>query len=143
MEKAADLCNQVLLAPRLTKSHQLGVHADNPPPINDNAFSSIPTTKLEIEIREKMQGLTTVQREQLVSYIDIYVDDFCLLAQDDADHHKHMPQLVFHIICTVFRAYNKSNKNRKEPNSIKRLKREMPFGQHANTSLGVFQTSLS
>mmetsp|Transcript_27138 Transcript_27138/g.56507 ORF Transcript_27138/g.56507 Transcript_27138/m.56507 type:complete len:160 (-) Transcript_27138:1158-1637(-) len=58
----------------------------------------------------------------LLCYVGIYIDDFCLIVQGDAIIRNTTRRHLFHIIDQVFCPNDSADSMRQEPNSLKKLR---------------------
>jgi hypothetical protein len=128
-ETACDLANTALQTSptlsRLKLAHRLEAVADTPPA--DTA-----------PCRTTQSGTTRSPLETWgrppVASVDVYVDDFLLLAQTQAQQHKVL-RSTLQAIDDVFRPLDLSDlSHRKEPAYPKKCSRVTPIGRHGNAS---------
>ena len=75
-------------------------------------------------------------REQLLHYVDVYIDDFVILRQGSRDDKLQAIRNLFHCIDRVLRPNDDADAGRQEPNSLKKLRNGDAFFSTCKKVLG-------
>mmetsp|Transcript_5804 Transcript_5804/g.9653 ORF Transcript_5804/g.9653 Transcript_5804/m.9653 type:complete len:257 (+) Transcript_5804:43-813(+) len=115
----------------------LETYADtSPPPSDCNCTNGLPTLTMNSELQQLCASLPASTKSDLLCYGDVYMDNFCLLAQGDASIRNSTRRHLFHVIDCVFHPNNSADSVRQEPNSIKKLRRGNTFWMTRKKMLG-------
>ena len=120
-ETIADLANERILKNRHPKPHRLDDIADSLPP-TDNIHP--PQVELAaVPLPTQRDPFLHNPRRRPVAHIDVYVDDFCGLAQGNPERLRRVRRILLTAIDDVFRPLSDSDRSsRQEPSSVKKLR---------------------
>ena len=85
-------------------THPLEAYPNTPtPPSENDSNNGIPTQAMNSELQQLCASLPASAKSDLLCYVDVYMDDFCLLAQGDTSIRDSTRRHLFHVIDRVFR----------------------------------------
>jgi hypothetical protein len=119
-ETVADVANARILKWRNPPVHKLETAAASPP-VKTPVAPVVPITTPVLELPPQRDPLIQ-HSTRMLSYIDVFVDDFISAAQGDQTRLDRVRRILFHAIDDVFRPLDdKDGPHRKEPISMKKL----------------------
>ena len=122
-ETIADLVNESLESTScMPDPHPLEYHSTTPVPLQPSTPDPFPVLESG-PVRPSM------------AYVDVFVDDFCKLAQG-WENCLRVKRQTYHTIDQVFRRNDSTDTNRKEPISVKKLQKGDDFWSTQKTLLG-------
>ena len=114
-ETVADLANEALRTHQSSKQHLLDIRVESVEP---------PPAPLLTQEHANLTREPYLQRPnaKLLSYVDVFGDDFLGLAQGPRHRHRHVRRTLFHALDKVFRPLDRQDATqRKEVLSLKKL----------------------